>query len=470
MLKIKNMNRIIIVGNGFDLAHGVKTSYKNFIDWYLGNVIECLKNKKDELCGCEELIDSKKEAILLYEDKLLKLIWGGSCQGAIMVIDKIINEVKHESVESHIAVMKKEYGVLKKELSPLFERIIKDYENKGWVDIETDYYEMLKDYALKGKGEVKQLNEELSYIEKKLVKYLTEVEKKYLSPNPLDNSKMQKDFEKNFKNIIYEPIAIKDISCKGESSIIKHIEEECLKHKGKLLSVKLEKYKVLENQREYALSYVKKLLNSSKEYSSLSEVPILNLIETELLIKQEGFPKELLFPNGIMLLNFNYTEVADKYLDSGFVYEIVHIHGKLDDKDSVIFGYGDELDKNYKEIEELNDNECLEKVKSVKYLERDNYRKLLHYIDLEPFQVYIMGHSCGNSDRTLLNTIFEHENCVSIKPFYYKYEDKEGNERDNYTEIVQNITRNFNDKKLLRDRVVNKMLCEPMPQSEIGCV
>lgn len=27
------MNRIVLIGNGFDLAHGLKTSYKNFIDW-----------------------------------------------------------------------------------------------------------------------------------------------------------------------------------------------------------------------------------------------------------------------------------------------------------------------------------------------------------------------------------------------------------------------------------------------------
>ena len=28
------MNRIILIGNGFDLAHGLPTSYQNFIDWY----------------------------------------------------------------------------------------------------------------------------------------------------------------------------------------------------------------------------------------------------------------------------------------------------------------------------------------------------------------------------------------------------------------------------------------------------
>ena len=29
------MNRIILIGNGFDLAHGLKTSYNDFIKWYL---------------------------------------------------------------------------------------------------------------------------------------------------------------------------------------------------------------------------------------------------------------------------------------------------------------------------------------------------------------------------------------------------------------------------------------------------
>jgi hypothetical protein len=28
------MNRLVIIGNGFDLAHGLKTSYKDFLKWY----------------------------------------------------------------------------------------------------------------------------------------------------------------------------------------------------------------------------------------------------------------------------------------------------------------------------------------------------------------------------------------------------------------------------------------------------
>ena len=28
------MNRLVLIGNGFDLAHDLKTSYADFIDWY----------------------------------------------------------------------------------------------------------------------------------------------------------------------------------------------------------------------------------------------------------------------------------------------------------------------------------------------------------------------------------------------------------------------------------------------------
>ena len=126
----------------------------------------------------------------------------------------------------------------------------------------------------------------------------------------------------------------------------------------------------------------------------------------------------------------------------------------------MIFGYGDELDEDYKKISNKNENNLLTNIKSIKYLEAENYRQMLSFIETEPYQILIMGHSCGNSDRTLLNTLFEHKNCVSIKPYFYKRDE----ETDNYLELVQNISRNFTDMKLMRDRVVNKTYCEPLTQ------
>ena len=58
--------------------------------------------------------------------------------------------------------------------------------------------------------------------------------------------------------------------------------------------------------------------------------------------------------------------------------------------------------------------------------------------------------------------MFEHKNCVSIKPYYHQKDDG----KDNYLDIIQNISRNFTDMKLMRDRVVNKTFCEPLAQAK----
>lgn len=418
------MNRIIIVGNGFDLAHGVKTSYKDFIEWYFGEVVESLRKN-----------------LFSYKDDLLEI------KTRYDAIDMFTYTYNAKSNLEIIKKMKDIGNEFTFKFSPLFERIIKDVENKGWVDIETDYYELLKDYALNKRGNVKQLNEELSYIEKKLIEYLK------IEQDKFDEFYIEEDLQ----DIIYEPFSDISVSLKGKKCLDEHIEQDCKDKENDNLRIKLENYGY---DIKKVSDYIDYLFNKSKELNK----SISNFIRTERFLKVDKFPKELLLPNSIMLLNFNYTKIADKYMTRYFQWLPNHIHGELNDECSIIFGYGDELDKKYKEIEELNDNECLEKVKSVKYLERDNYKKMEYFIESEPFQVYIMGHSCGNSDRTLLNTIFEHENCVSIKLFYHKKSDG----TDNFTEIVQNITRNFNDKKLLRSIVVDKTCCEPMPQSKFG--
>ncbi|MBE7661152.1 AbiH family protein [Tenacibaculum finnmarkense] len=45
-MKEKSKNLIVIIGNGFDLAHGLKTSYNDFANYYLEEIIlnEITKN------------------------------------------------------------------------------------------------------------------------------------------------------------------------------------------------------------------------------------------------------------------------------------------------------------------------------------------------------------------------------------------------------------------------------------------
>ena len=49
------MNRLVIIGNGFDMAHGLKTSYMDFINWYWDRRVDAFvgnisKVSEDSLC------------------------------------------------------------------------------------------------------------------------------------------------------------------------------------------------------------------------------------------------------------------------------------------------------------------------------------------------------------------------------------------------------------------------------------
>ncbi|WP_160070261.1 AbiH family protein [Sphingobacterium bovisgrunnientis] len=127
-----------------------------------------------------------------------------------------------------------------------------------------------------------------------------------------------------------------------------------------------------------------------------------------------------------LFLDFNYSKNIENYIKTLNSQnkdskprcfgksKLIKIHGEASNQNNVInFGFGDEMDSNYKTIENINDNRFLDNIKSFMYLNNSNYRDLLNWIENNDFQVFIMGHSCGLSDRTLLNTIFEHHNCKS---------------------------------------------------------
>lgn len=333
------MNRIVLIGNGFDLAHGLKTKYEHFIKWYL--------NQKKDSTG------------ILYKEKIKNY-------------DMYVEHMNARQIEESM-----------RDPCIFLNNILKRIGSYGWVDIEKEYYTLLiqQIYPINDSSQRLDpmiLNIQLNHLKAMLIEYLQIEEKKGVE-------------------------VIHSIKDKIHRSIIR---------------------------REIATTN----LNSN------------------------NFSPDDVKPSNTMLLSFNYTKTAKHYSDSESNVKDNYIHGQLNNEESIIFGYGDELDSNYERLKNLNDNECLRNMKSIRYLEADNYRKMLEFIESAPFQVCIMGHSCGMSDRTLLNTLFEHENCISIKPYYYKKEDG----TDNYLELVQNIYRNFTDMKLMRDKVVNKMYCEPL--------
>lgn len=417
------MNRIILIGNGFDLAHKLPTKYEDFINWYWEERVRGFNgNLRD--------IDADCLCSFKIKDKNNYSVWNVF---AYCNCPKFINPVAGKvTIESIIADSEK-YETC---FSPFFENICHSIETKGWVDIENEYYQLLKRCSFHSDTlgiTPKELNEQLNYLKEKLAQYLTYV-------TTTNNILLNEDI----KNIIYSPISFDDISVAATSCITEHCDYWLHRNerewRNRLLDYRISDYSLIEN------------ISNFKNHTPDSHIIMSNY---------QTCPSQVLLPNRVMLLNFNYSDVADRYVMNpiGFTN---HIHGDLSNPHNIIFGYGDELDEEYGNMLKLDDNECLKNIKSMKYLEANHYRNMLSFIESEPYQIYIMGHSCGNSDRTLLNTLFEHKNCVSIKPFYYKKDEQ----TDNYFEIVQNICRNFTDMKLMRDRVVNKTYCEPLPQNK----
>jgi len=165
----------------------------------------------------------------------------------------------------------------------------------------------------------------------------------------------------------------------------------------------------------------------------------------------------------VTFLNFNYTNTLSLYKEfldqSNQDIRIINIHGELNNHDNpIIFGYGDELDENYRNIEAANDNRFLKNIKTTKYMESNNYQKMLAFIKADKYHLFNIGLSCGNSDGTLLHTIFENVNCTRITNFYHINEDG----TDNYSDLIMNISRSFSDKSLMREIIANKLDCEPI--------
>ena len=346
------------------------------VDAFAGNT-----SNVSEDCLCRLIIKDKTNMscwnVFSFQNPYIRDIHGKrKCFG-----QKVIQEIKNNP------------DIYSVECGQFFETILQSIETKGWVDIENDYYQLLKKSIDNPRSDytVEELNEQLAYLQEKLIEYLQTVKTDHII--------------KSLHAEMIDYFSLADFSIEGKKRALDNIG----------LNIK-NFFEVRHNHEE----------------------------------------RNKLKPERIMLLSFNYTETAKMYSDFNFTHN--YIHGELERPENLIFGYGDELDKSYQGIVDMNDNELLKNIKSVKYLETKHYRDLLEFLMSAPFQVLIMGHSCGNSDRTLLNTIFEHENCISIKPYYHKWDDG----KDNYLELVQNIYRNFTNMKLFRDRVVNKEQCKTM--------
>jgi hypothetical protein len=380
------MNRLIIIGNGFDLAHGLPTRYEDFILHYVENVLDSfLQNRTYE----DDLIKLSDINVVINDDfkqRFLNLI--RSDKAAFRSFLK-----NNELVDKNLGYTYRTIADIR--LKNNFMDCLLEKYCETWVDIEQFYYDTL-----------------------------IKVAKKEIEPNRREHW-----------------------------------------YKGDLTDLNLGFKFLKERFEDYLREVVGSVLLKPNEeiirlWTGNSKVPGVDF--------EDETNTPLRTPEKLIFLNFNYTNTVSKYIQKikqSYDFESepieIQIHGRVDDKaNPIIFGFGDEMDDNYKLLEQRNNNRYLDYMKSFGYFKTNNYRLLHKSINAAPFEVLIMGHSCGLSDRVMLNMIFEHTNCKSIKVFHHQ--DKNGH--NNYLDLTQNISRHFNDKGSQRLKVRSELELAPLPQ------
>jgi len=355
----KEYNRIVIIGNGYDIALGLKTSYKDFALYYFKDLaIQTLKGSP------------------FYETSLLSVEKKNThFTSSINEIENKINGMTNvKDILEYMFII----GTITYK-HPFFRFIINEFKKENWVDIEVQYF--------------KELSEQ---------------------------------YEKYKQN-----------SKKSDLSGIKSLNE-CMDK----ITKELHKFILIQQESvgvSYLTSHMSSLIDEIKEplrYGSENLLPKHNRKEP---------------PTKVIFVNFNYTNTVIKIINNSFIgngFVHINIHGSVNDyKNPIIFGYGDETNKIYQKLQEEDIEELIRKIKSVHYYRTKNNLNLIQHLNSNEFDVFIVGHSCGISDRTLLNKIFEHDNCIGIKCFHYK------GVEEVISKSIQ-ITGHFTDKNKTENRLL----------------
>lgn len=376
------MNRFVLIGNGFDLAHGFATGYGNFLYNYFIKHLK-IANENENLISEDELVQ------VLFIKKLR--IVDKNLHETIDSFDGLLeSEFIDWGVNNKAGVSSKSFHVIIKYKSDFFKELIKE---SNWTDIEKSYFDCLiqtfenskTSKILKDKFEknLKNLNISFSILTSKIIEYLKDIDDNRIKPlHPLSLQ-----HESLFENCLSEP----------------------------------------------DLNYIKRYFSKS----------FINSI-----VKDEIRNDKL---ENIHFINFNYTTLLNKYITNiQTKINILNypIHGNIDNDDSIIFGYGDDSHSSYQSLEDENKPDLLKYVKSFYYPDKKHYLSLINALDESEFDVFVIGHSLGLSDRVLLRTIFEHEHCRAIKLIHR-------GSMESQFQMRISLSRHFSDKAIMRSRIVD---------------
>jgi hypothetical protein len=352
---MKNKNLIMIIGNGFDLAHKLPTSYNDFSEYLINKIIidELLEEKKPKFVKQEFIANLKTQSTRHFEENLEYRLLCNSI-------------VRKSREETRVKIFENKKKLLLESLKNDFLKKLINNNYDNWFDIEQAYFDELLILFDKTEGNNRQ---------------------------------------KNIGNL--------------------NIEFEEIKNE--------------------LISYLKSIRNNG--YKKISH-----------------FKKDFHITwDNIYIINFNYTDTIFEYYNETKTenpkININFIHGDIDDdKSEIVFGFGNDQHYRYKELKQSKIEECLKYFKTYSYLRKKEYQKIFsEAVEIfDEYEVAILGHSLGETDKTLLNEIFENSKCNKIH--LYKRSDLNNNpERQlrEHNKLFYAISRIISDDSVTRKKVIN---------------
>lgn len=412
------MNDIIILGNGFDLAHGLATGYKDYVR--------------------AMLIDSlivKGGARSTYKDSPFKLS-GSINKSGVSASD--LWEAAEKKNRKLCELYNRLLELPEDDESRFIRRIIEKFENKGWVDLEETYFSILKESITEegiDEARIKVLNEQMEELGKSLCQYLRKV-------TETTRTEQSQEIQTNLEEIAKQSIN------RAIDTLIRNMSELIRQRSLMSRSLAKEDYDFLSSNAAKELASITVL---TFNYTNTCEV----LYKDALTIKVKDI-KEIL--EDWKKNNLQAREITSQgeripspswWIQNDIPPTFIHIHGSLKEGD-IVLGYGDEMMDRSREMEDANDNELTKYFKFFYYTQNPRYRQFFEVLERGPFRLHLMGHSCGLSDRVLLSSIFNHPNLEDVRIYYHD----RGEDDNDYFELSQNISRHFHDKHAMRCKIL----------------
>lgn len=405
------VSKLLIIGNGFDLAHKLPTKYKDFFDYLrlidlYNRYINQEKNQSDEQTPKWPIGSSNRNDIIddigKISTKLIDTANNANCKKVVKHIKDIFSICKNEPIT--------EYN------NANINEVLKNINNNFWYEYYNMYFYGPHSESFEGENWFDfedMVSKVIQFIDDKILKQLS---KPY--SDPIISSEIIENEGRVGERI---KSCLENLSC-WYVNLLESIEYTAISEK---LYIHLNK--LIRCLEIYLCSFVKEI-QIHKKHPIIEEI---NLTDEDII------------------LNFNYTNTFYRVYDPDKSIQTCHIHGEANisntiEKSNLVIGINEYLrDESQNRNTELIDFRKRFQILSKKTIHNQNLLKHRKFQEC-----HIFGHSLDVSDKYILEDIITNS-CQTI---VYYIDD------ESYRTLLKNLVKLIGMQRLTDYMVENRII------------